>query len=157
MKMKTLVLAVLAACAAADGIAAPPPQANDNLTEILVLSNRADLVSGGNALVEIVLPAKAKADPSKVRIDVDGTDVTSAFAVRADGRFYGVVSGLAEGVNRLRAKVPNGRGAGIDITNHPIGGPVISRDHVGRWVCTTKAATPTANHPDRAHPRDAKC
>src|SRR5690349_7495717 len=83
------VTAALLACATSLALAAPPPHANDNLTEVLVLSNPADLVSGGNALVEIKLPAKAKADPAKVRVDVDGVDVTSAFAVRANGRFMG--------------------------------------------------------------------
>jgi hypothetical protein len=154
--MKTPI-AGLTLLAAALAHAAPPPQANDNLTDILVLSNRADLVSGGNALVEIVLPAKAKANPSQVRVDVDGVDVTSAFAVRANGRFYGVVSGLREGVNRLTARVPIGPGARIDITNHPIGGPVISGDQVGPWVCATKVANPNANNPDLGDPIDEKC
>ena len=145
------------AASASAAFAAPPPQANDNLTEIVVLSNRADLVSGGNALVEIKLPEKAKAKPSEVKVDVNGTDVTSAFAVRADGRFYGLVSGLAEGVNRLRARVPNGPGAVIDITNHPNGGPVISGAQVGPWVCTTKVTAPNANNPDLGDPLDAQC
>jgi hypothetical protein len=152
-----LAVAIAAALGPSTGFAAPPAHANDNLTEILVLSNRADLVSGGNALVEVVLPAKAKARPSDVRVDVNGVDVTGAFAVRADGRFYGVVTGLAEGVNTLRARVPNGPGAVIDITNHPIGGPVISGEQVGPWVCTTKVASPSANNPDLGNPLDEKC
>jgi hypothetical protein len=156
LRLQSLVACVIASGGAAAS-AAPPPQANDNLTEILVLSNRADLVSGGNALVEIRLPAKVKARPQDVKVDVDGVDVTGAFAMRADGRFYGLVSGLAEGVNRLRAKVPNGPGAVIEITNHPIGGPVISGDQVGPWVCTTKVAAPSANNPDLGEPLDAKC
>ena len=68
-----------------------------------MLSNRADLISGGNALVEIKLPDKAKAKPADVRVDVNGVDVTGAFAVRADGRFYGLVSGLAQGANRSQS------------------------------------------------------
>ena len=136
-----LCLALLAAAGAA--AANPPAQANDNLTEIIVLSNRADLVSGGNALVEIVLPGKAKARPQDVRVDVDGVDVTGAFALRADGRYYGVVSGLREGVNRLTARVPNGPGARIDITNHPVGGPVFSGEQVQPWQCSTATATPS--------------
>jgi hypothetical protein len=67
------------------------------------------------------------------------------------------VSGLREGVNRLRAKVPNGPGAVIEITNHPIGGPVISGEQVGPWVCTTKVANPNANNPDLGDPLDAQC
>ena len=71
--------------------AAPPP------LEIKVLSNRADLVSGGDALVEIVLPPRVPA--ASVRVDVDGRDVTAAFAVRANARFMGVLTGLAVGAN----------------------------------------------------------
>ena len=118
-------------------VAKPPAQANDNLTEIKILSNRADLISGGDALVEIILPEKAKATVDQIRVDVDGQDVTSAFALRADGRFYGLVTSLANGENTLRVKVPHGPGARIVITNHPIGGPVISGPQVQPWICQT--------------------
>src|SRR6266542_6898922 len=87
-----MIVAAIATVAANATDAKPPEQANDNLTTIVVLSNRADLISGGDALVEIILPDKAKANPDDVKIDVDGHDVTSAFAVRADGRFYGLVT-----------------------------------------------------------------
>src|SRR5437763_5897783 len=134
ISVATLASSVLAAHAA------PPAQANDNLTEIRVLSNRADLISGGDALVEILLPAKAKARPDQVKVDVDGRDVTSAFVVRADGRFYGLVDGLPNGESVLRAQVPNGPGARITITNHPIGGPIISGPQVEPWICSTDSA-----------------
>ena len=155
MRIHSAVL--LAAAISVHANAAPPPQANDNLTEIRVLSNRADLVSGGDALVEIILPAKAKARPADVRIDVNGEDVTGAFGVRPNGRFYGLVRGLREGSNLLTARVPNGPGARITLTNHPNGGPVISGAQVGPWVCTTKVANPTANNPDLGEPLDAQC
>src|SRR5437762_14244238 len=50
----------------------PPDHANDNLTEIFVMSNRADLVSGGDALVEIVLPDKVKARSEERRVGKEG-------------------------------------------------------------------------------------
>lgn len=79
-----MVLALVAALAfAVPGIGYPTP----THVEIRVLSTRADLVSGDDALVEVVLPAKT--DPSKVTVAVDGRDVTSAFAIRQDGRFFG--------------------------------------------------------------------
>src|SRR5205085_8825879 len=59
---------------------------------IKVLSNRADLVSGGDALVEVTLPAGS--DPASLRVDVDGRDVTDAFAVRPNGRLMALVSAL---------------------------------------------------------------
>ncbi|HWY23596.1 MAG TPA: DUF6351 family protein, partial [Nevskia sp.] len=54
---------------------------------IKVLSNRADLLSGGDALVEVVLPAGASA--SDVHVQLNGQDVTQAFALRANGRYLG--------------------------------------------------------------------
>ena len=134
------------------GVAAKPPEfANDNLTEIFVLSNRADLVSGGDALIEIRLPAKARARPEDVRVDVDGRDVTSTFAVRADGRFTGLITGLADGVNVVTAHVPNGPGARITITNHPIGGPIFSGRQVQPWTCNTTSS------PSLGPALDAQC
>src|SRR5260370_4822526 len=59
---------------------------------IHVLSNRADLVSGGDAMVQVVTPPGVK--PDGVVVDVGGRPVTSAFAVRADGHLDGVVTGL---------------------------------------------------------------
>src|SRR2546425_4385517 len=58
--------------------------------QIKVLSNRADLISGGDALVEIVLPAKVL--PTTVRVSAGGRDVTSVFALRSNGRFMGLVT-----------------------------------------------------------------
>jgi hypothetical protein len=43
--------------------AASPPE-NGGLPEVVVLSNRADLVSGGDALVQVVLPDASTRPPS---------------------------------------------------------------------------------------------
>ena len=100
---------------------------------IQVLSNRADLVSGGDALVEIVLPQDA--DPAAVTAEVDGRDVTGAFAVRPDGRYFGLVDGLALGENVLTAGLPDGRAARITITNQGIGGPIFAGPQIQPWRC----------------------
>ena len=118
--------------------AVPPP------VSISVLSGRADLVSGGSALVAIDL-----ADPSDaphVTVSVDGHDVTGAFAVRANGRFEGLVTGLALGNNLLRATLP-GRSAEITLVNHPVGGPVLSGPQLQPWVCQAGAADAQCNQP----------
>jgi hypothetical protein len=150
---------LLAGCGGGSGTdgTATASAAGGNLSTIKVLSNRADLVSGGQALVEVVLPAKAKATYGDVRVLVNGQDRTAAFAVRTDGRYLGLVEGLRTGDNSVVASVPNGPGARITITNHPNGGPVISGPQVEPWTCTTKVASPTANNPDLGDPLDAQC
>ena len=115
--------------------------------EIIVMSNRADLVSGGDVLVEILLPANV--DPAKIRVDVDGRDVTSAFALRSNGRFMGVVTQLDEGDSVLTAVGHRGSSR-ITITNHPIGGPIFSGPQVQPWVCATEEA-------GLGSPQDAQC
>src|SRR5262245_713449 len=78
--------------AVALAVAAWPGLATAADLEILTLSNRADLVSGDDVLVEVVIPSGI--DPANVRVSLNGADVTSAFAVRPDGRFSGLVGGL---------------------------------------------------------------
>jgi hypothetical protein len=60
-------------------------RARPGQAEIKVLSNRAALVSGGDALVEVV--------PGATRVKLNGEDITSAFAVRPNGRYIGLVTG----------------------------------------------------------------
>lgn len=163
MNMKTAIsratLVALAGLAAACGGSDNKDSGGDGgagpVAELRVLSNRADLVSGGDALVEIVAPAGT--DPTALRVTLNGNDVTGAFAVRADGRYLGLVTGLANGANQLRAAVPERTGAVLEITNHPIGGPVISGEQITPWTCTTKVNAPTANNPDLGDPLDAQC
>ncbi len=101
--------------------------------EIRVLSNRADLISSGDALVEVLLPEGASAEGLKV--EVDGRDVGDQLALRDSGRIIGVVSGLALGDNRLTAKLADGRGATLTLINHPHGGPVFSGPQIQPWTC----------------------
>jgi hypothetical protein len=51
--------------------------------EIRATSNRADMVSGGDVTLQIVLPAGGRTDG--LRVDVGGRDVSSAFRLQADG------------------------------------------------------------------------
>lgn len=106
--------------------------------EILVLSNRADLVSGGSALVQIKWPAGTNMAVTKIA--VDGVNAKPMFALRADGRYTGLVTGLKLGQNVLTARAPGG-GAQIKIVNHPIGGPVFSGPQVQPWICAQTTAT----------------
>ena len=118
--------------------------------EISVVSNRADLISGGDALVSVDLLAS----PRAIRVELNGKDITSAFAVRANGRFEGLVTNLEEGKNILRVRPGNGVGRWIEITNHPIGGSVFSGEQIQPWLCRTQlqgGTTPALG------PVDEKC
>jgi hypothetical protein len=131
--MRRLIQAALLAtltCALQIAAAVPAPQ-------ILILSNRADLISGGDALVEIKWPAGTNLAVAKIA--VDNVNVKSAFALRANGRYMGLLSGLHDGNNVLSARVP-GAGAQITIVNHPSGGPVFAGPQLQPWICATKVA-----------------
>ncbi|MGH2817255.1 MAG: DUF6351 family protein [Actinomycetota bacterium] len=115
----------------------PPP-----VPTIEVLSNRADLISGGDALVAVDLHG---ADPSTVRLTLDDTDVTSTFAVRENGRFEGLLTGLADRAGVLKVTLPDGSGSHMTITNHPIGGPVFSGPQIQPWTCNDGAIDAQCN------------
>ncbi len=99
--------------------------------EILVLSNRADLITGGDALVEIKWPAGT--DTNNAQVTLNGVSVKSAFATR-NGHYTGLVTGLRNGDNVLTASA-QGTAAQITITNHPITGPVLSGPHITPYEC----------------------
>src|SRR5437868_5877965 len=87
------LLAGLAACGnstsvGGNTVSSPPDVPGTAGLQIKVLSNRADLISGGDALVEVVMPANAKAQGLSVQ--VGASDESSQFAKRADGRVLGL-------------------------------------------------------------------
>jgi hypothetical protein len=116
------VLAVL--CSAAFG---------EKLT-LTTLSSRADMVSGGDALIEI---ASASATAAKITVALNGHDVSSVFHADATrGSLVGLVSGLQDGPNTVTAK-SGADSATLRLVNHPITGPIVSGDHLKPFICTT--------------------
>src|SRR3954470_22534989 len=112
---------------------------------IHVLSNRADLISAGDALVAIDLPENV--DPSDVTVSLNGHAIDGEFAVRANGRYEGLVTGLQDGDNLLYASLPNGTTQRITISNHPNGGPVLSGPLLQPLVCQSSAGDAQCNQP----------
>jgi hypothetical protein len=112
---------------------------------ISVLSTRADIVSDNDALVQVTPPAGV--EPSSLRVAVGATDVTSAFALRSDGRYLGVLQDLKLGDNVVTARAPGGREASLTITNHPRGGPVINGPQIQPWTCFDGALDNQCNRP----------
>ena len=87
------------------------------------------------------------ATPSSTRLDVNGRDVTGEFAMRANGKFEGLVTGLANGPNVLTAQLPDGYGARLTIVNHPIGGPIFSGPQIQPWLCQAGATDKQCDQP----------
>ncbi|WP_326540224.1 DUF6351 family protein [Pseudorhodoferax sp.] len=135
-----LALAVTAAAA----LAACGGDGTNEPVQISTLGNRADLISDGNALVEITLPASANNGTLTVRLN--GSDVTAAFTtVTANGR-KGLVQGLATGRNVIVAEAAGAKAAELVVTNAPRGGPLLAGAQPVPYICaapTAVAATAT--------------
>jgi len=135
------VAATLAAASLAGAdTAGATPQHRDTL-RITVLSGRADQVSGGDALLQVTTPRDAA-----VKLTVGRRDVTGAFEPTSDTTLVGLVDGLVDGRNRVRAEV-TGRGrhhgdsTAVTLVNHPISGPIFSGPQQQPFVCTTARGT----------------
>lgn len=129
-----LVAGALLVATAGTGLAAGESDSGASLV-VRTLSNRADLISGGDALVEVT-----RSDGGGVTglaVSLNGEDVTAAFAERPDNHVQGVLTGLSDGANSLVARATGVSGARLTITNHPTGGPVFSGEQVQPWACST--------------------
>lgn len=105
--------------------------------KITALSNRADMISDGDVLIEIVLPDSA-ADFSDLKVDLDGTDITPKFAIHG-GRITGLVDHLKPGANKITAVVGATPAASLVVTNFSKSGPIFSGPHIQPWTCDTTA------------------
>lgn len=113
-----------------------PPIIGDG--QIRVLSNRSDLISGGNALLEITV-----ADSNHLKgiiVEAADEDISDSFKIRNDGRLIGLVENLTLGENTVVATLTDGSTLNTTIINHPNGGPVFSGPQIQPWTCTNIAA-----------------
>jgi hypothetical protein len=125
-----------------------PERADDRTRSrfvIRTLSNRADLISDGDALVEVRVPASVRLD--RVRLTLNGADVGAAFVPDASAHtLRGLVTGLQVGANELTARASAGGDerpwARLTITNHPRGGPVLLGSQATPWICATPQPVP---------------
>src|SRR5467141_2241474 len=117
--------------------------------EIVSLSNRADLVSGGDALLEVRVPRNVPLNQVSLRLN--GRVVTVPFKTSETAHtLRGVVTDLVDGDNEFVAEA-RGRGHGeaearLRITNHPIGGPVLLASQTTPWICATPTAVPASGN-----------
>lgn len=135
---------VLAGCGSSQPVEGGTDAPSGAAPRIEVLSNRADMISGGDALVEVRLADGASAD--RLRVSLNGSDVSDRFALRPNGRVMGLVEGLRVGDNTLEARL--GREAGrATIRNHPNEGPIFSRPEIKRIRCQDTATDVNCNQP----------
>jgi hypothetical protein len=138
-----LLVAALACPAQADATR------GHDLSIATVSNPRANLVSGGDVLTRIQAPR------GRVRVTLNGADVTAAFARQPDGTLLGRVDGLREGRNLLRARTSGRpfRTAELAVVNHDITGPVFSGPQQTPFYCETTAfGLPPAAPPDCSAP-----
>lgn len=112
--------------------------------EIRTLSSRPDIVSGGDALVEVKVSAGISF--SQIKLTMNGTDVTNQLKANPDtGSLRGLISGMIVGNNTLKAEiVPTDRSkparriqTNLTVTNYPITGPILSGPHLTPYECRT--------------------
>src|SRR5262249_43916135 len=119
--------------------------------EIRTLSSRPDLVSGGDALVEVRMPAGIPLN--QLTLTLNGKDVTNQLkqtendsqsgSNSASSSFSGLISGMVVGNNTLLATIkPAGKSgramqASLAIKNYPVTGPILSGPHMKPYECRT--------------------
>ena len=130
---RSVLLVVPAALIAGAFVGASSASPGHGDVRITTLSNRADLISGEDALVRVTTPG---ADASSARIRLNGRDVTTAFRSSSDGHGLGLVNGLHVGSNVVTATLPDGRGARLTILDHPLGGPDFAGPQIKPWTCS---------------------
>ncbi|GAB3760142.1 DUF6351 family protein [Ramlibacter monticola] len=161
---------LLASCGGGDSSGGPGASSqsllarggNEGPMQLRTVSNRADLISGGDALVEVQAPASMIAS-GVVQVTLNGTDVSPAFVRQGEDRLLGRVSGLREGSNVLEAAFRGGPAARLEVTNAPRQGPVLSGAQTRPFYCATPVpeaahgTTPATNGSGLGGPPDANC
>lgn len=106
---------------------------SDSSIEITTLSSRPDMVSGGDALIEV----RSDSGSSKISLELNGRDVSDRIKPDPEsGTYLGLITGLNVGENTLRASTTKAR-ATLRIVNHPITGPILSGPHLNPYECRT--------------------
>jgi hypothetical protein len=131
---------------AGTSLAAPP------ISVWVVSSPRADMVSGGDALVEVRAPAGAY--KAAVKLTLNGKDVSSTLTPGPGaGQFRALITGMKDGDNTLNAKLDMATAKGsatLKLRNHPLTGPIFSGPHLTPYECRTVES-------GMGEPLDANC
>lgn len=132
-RLRPLLVKLGLAAAASSALWSVPGLSQQRLAIAVLSSPRPDLVSGGDALVEV------RAAGPTVELSVNGAP---SRALRRDEQrrsLVGLVTGLKPGRNELVAR--SGKAvARLIVTNHSKDGPIFSGPHIWPHECKTKEA-----------------
>ena len=125
---------LLVGCLLASLSVASSPQAAGKAStlSLRVLSSRPDMVSGGDALIEVRGPSKG------VKLTLNGNDVSGDLRLDAASHtLRGLIAGLSVGKNTLGATAGAAK-ATLTLTNYPITGPILSGPQIMPYECRTE-------------------
>jgi hypothetical protein len=117
-------------------------EAKEN-AQIVVLSNRADMLSGGDALIEIIPPKDQSI--TKLNATLNGADISGEFAQRANQRWMGRIKTMIVGENTLIVRVNDLASITSKLRNYPNEGPIFSGPPVPRLHCQDGGEPLTCN------------
>ena len=133
---------------------------SDQGFQIHTLSTRPEMVTGGDALVEIDVPRGIEV--GAVAVSLNGADVTAAFSGDESAhKLTGLVTGLDLGENSLSVSTTDGESdeeaAQLSLINHSITGPVFSGPQEKPFICETRNFNRPAGLPRLGAPLDPQC
>ncbi|MEX2569863.1 MAG: DUF6351 family protein [Gemmatimonadota bacterium] len=132
------MLRIFVGAALAVGITACSGLSARNDAQITTLSSRADMVTGGDALVRVVVPEGVAAD--QLAVTVNGVETAADFRGETGGMgLVGLVTGLQPGSNTLAIGDGENTFAEAVLTNYPTTGPVVSGPHETPFICETES------------------
>ena len=134
-RMKSLSAAIIILAIGSSSYA----QASRSGFEIRTISTRPDLISGGDVLVQVTVPATLTAE--KLLVSVDRRDVSGEFKLSPHpNTFLGLLKDLPVGKSEIEAGVKGQKPAvTLAISNHPLSGPVMGGPHQTPFICETQA------------------
>jgi hypothetical protein len=126
---------------------------------IRLASSKPEYVTGGDALIDVMLPKVSDANGRRTLVvEVNGDDQSSAFKPDPmnEGHMIGLVTGLKEGGNTIVARWVGTSGK-LHLTNYPVTGPVFSGPHQKPYFCQTDTFRIYPNGPLLGAATDENC
>ncbi len=124
---------------AAAGLAllAGASQAQSKRAGIEAVSNRPDLISNGDVLVRVTVPAGV--DAASAAFSVNGEPAIERRGAATDRTFLAKVERLPLGPSVISVSAAGKTFAKLAVVNHPNGGPVFSGAQIQPWKCLPSA------------------